>query len=519
MVNAVASRVIPRQRVSKAVAREAAAEAARMRGLVRNADAPESVARVPSRAGDNYQNGQVNVGLRPMGNSRRIFLLDPHLEVQEIEGLAHRIHALSNNEAINSVLIATDDQDDAAMNCLPRYVTEQASPSFGGMNLDFDPSPGSTWHVAGGYDPLKVQGDEDHNKRLLEGIRQLSLATKGEDWGDSSTRIPVITMPHGIVTDGGYALCTGGYVLATRQTSFRILNPSRGLSFDPVGFSYILPRLGFDNQQRSANYKGCGMLLALAGYEANCFDMVETGMATHLVSDSSVLPLLEENLASIPPWNQQRLVRSPPRQYGKTLMTDSNRQFRNKTIAYVIEQLSDHSSNPRNSLPYDFTVTNAGDPALDIDHVPWDSGFFSSDLVDTAAHFDAILAGGKSVEGIMELLREAGDKTSEDIDEQENARIAKELFSRMERQSPLALEVVYRLMKIGVQSTKTMETCMDLEMNVQLKMFQQDDFKAWAAHVSKHGGESKAPAFGGWKHKSVKEVTQAEVDAILEDKI
>ena len=520
MVHAVASRVIPRQRVSKAMAKGALAEAARMRELAQNADAPMSVARIPSRVVGDLglnSNNRNNVILRPMGNSRRIFLMDPHLDAEELEGLAHRIHALSTNEAINSVLIASDDQDDAAMNCLPRYVTELDSPTFGLLSMDFDPSPGSTWHVSGGYDPLKIQDDQEHNMYLLDSLRKLALATKGEDQGKNATRVPVITMPHGIVTDGGFAFCMGGYVLATRQTSFRIMNPSRGLSLDPIGFSFILPRLGWENQQRSAKYRGCGLLLALAGFEANCFDMVETNLATHLVSDSSALPLLEENLATIPPWNQQRLVKNPRRQYGSKLEYDPNQRFRNKTIAYVIEQLSEHSSNPSNSLPYDFSMTNAGDAAFDIDHVPWESGFFSSRLVDTAAHFDSIFKNERSLEGVMDRLRESGNTTSDDVDEQENSRIARELVARMESQSPLALQVTFNLMTLGGLAKSTMEKCMEREMNVQLQMFQQTDFKEWAAHVRKHGGENKAPAFGGWKHKSVKDVTQDEVDAIIQD--
>lgn len=523
MVRAVASRVVPRQRVSKAMAREAAAEGARMRELALNADAPASVARIPTRAGDSFQTA--NVGLRPMGNSRRIFLLDPHLEAEEMEGLAHRIHALSNNESINSVLIASDDNDDSETNCLPRFLTDLDTPHYGGLNMDFDPAPGFTWHVSGGYDPLKLaetlsaDPSQEKSKFLMDSLRKLSLATKGEESGEVSTRVPVITMPHGIVTDAGYALCMGGYVLATRQTSFRIMNPSRGLSFDPVGFSYILPRLGWDYNQRSSKYSGCGMLLALAGYEANCFDMVETGLATHLVSDSAALPLLEYNLASIEPWNQQRLVQKPRRGYGQVLRRDPNAQFRNKTIANVIEQLSEHSSNPGNSLPYDFGITTAGDPALDTDHVPWESGFFSSDLVDTAAHFDNIFKQETSVEGIMERLRETGGKKSDDLEEQENSRIAQEVVSRMERQSPLSLRVIHQLMTMGKRVKNSIEDCMELEMKAQLHMLQQSDFKNWAAHVNKHGGdEKKAPPFGGWKHKNVAEVSTEEVDAMLSDR-
>jgi enoyl-CoA hydratase/carnithine racemase len=390
-----------------------------------------------------------------MGNSRRIFLLDPHMEAEEMEGLAHRIHALANNEAINSVLIASDDQDDLETNCLPRFVTDIENPRYGGLNMDFDPAPQSTWHVSGGYDPLKLaetvsmDGSGEKSSYLLESMRKLALATKGEESGEEATCVPVITMPHGMVTDAGYALCMGGYVLATRQTSFSIKNPSRGLSLDPVGFSYMLPRLGWGHGQRSAKYRGCGMLLALAGYEANCFDMVETGLATHLVSDSAALPILEYDLASIPPWNQQRLVANPTRRYGEPQKSDPNARFRNKIIANIVEQLSEHSCNPGNSLPYDFTVTHVDDPALDTDQVPWDAGFFSSELVDTAAHFDKIFGRELTLEGIMERLREEGSKHSEDEEEQENIRIAKEIVTRMDRQSPLALRVVGGLIVMG----------------------------------------------------------------------
>lgn len=515
MVRAVASRVIPRQRVSKAMAKAIAAEEAMMKDLVQSADAPLSAARIPTRAGSDFR--MANVGMRPMGNSRRVFLLNPYMDADEMEGLAHRIHALSKSEAINSILIATDDEDDLAMNCLPRYVTELNSPHFfGGINMDYDPVPGSTWHVAGGYDPMKLaemvaaaDGAEDKVKFLMDNIRKLALAAKGEQYGENVTRIPVITMPHGIVTDAGYALCMGGYVIATRQTSFRILNPSRGLSFDPVGFSYILPRLGWNHGQRSAKYPGCGMLLALAGYEANCFDMVETNLATHLVSDTSALPLLEYNLSSIPPWNQQRLVEKEKRSYSHPPQGDTNAGFRNKTIAYLIEELSDHSSDPSNSFPFDFSVVHADDPAFDTDHVPWESGFFSSELVDLAAEFHNIFEKEIELEGIMTRFREIAASQSNTVEGQEKSRIAKELVTRMEQQSPLALRVVYQLMKMGIHLTTTMETCMKLEMTAQLNMIRQSDFQEWAKHVRKHGGgdEKKAPAFQGWKHQSVRDVT------------
>jgi enoyl-CoA hydratase/carnithine racemase len=516
MVRAVASRVVPRQRISKAMAKEAASEASRAVRLALNAELPMSVNRIPTRAGADLSASAV--AIRPMGNSRRVFLLDPHMEADEIEGMAHRIRALSKNEGINSVLIATDDKDDQELNCLPRYLTQANEPDFGGVSLDFEPAPNQTWHVSGGYDPLKVAnamsepGAEDKCNYLLESIKKLSMATKGDG---ADTRVPIISFPHGVVTDAGYSLCMGGYVLATRESSFRILNPSRGLSLDPVGFSYILPRLGWEHEQRSSKYPGCGMILALSGYEANSFDMVETGLATHLVSDSAILSTLEHNLASIAPWDQQKLVKKTRHSYGQPPPRDANASLRNVTIANVIDQMSEHSANPANSFPFDFTVTNAEDPALDTDHVPWESGFFSSELVDIAAHLDEIFQQEKTLEGLVERLKEAGSQTSEDPDEQLGIEVAKNLVKSMGRQSPLALSVTYQLMKMGGGRLASLENCMEREAKAQLKMFGRPDFSEWAKHVTKHGGEANAPSFAGWKHESIKAVSTGEVDEIL----
>eukprot|EP00980_Cylindrotheca_fusiformis_P028767 scaffold22642_cov134-Cylindrotheca_fusiformis.AAC.22 len=516
MVRAVASRVVPRQRISKAMAKEAASEALRAERLALNADLPMSVNRIPTRAENDI--GSAGVAIRPMGNSRRVFLLDPHLKAGEMEGLAHRIRALSKNEGINSVLIATDDKDDQELNCLPRYVTQELDPNFGGVSLDFEPAPNQSWHVSGGYDPLSVAqtmsepGSSDKCDFLMESVKKLSMASKGDS---AETRVPVITFPHGVVTDAGYALCMGGYVLATRETSFRILNPSRGLSLDPVGFSYVLPRLGWEHQQRSSKYPGCGLILALAGYEANCFDMVETGLATHLVSGSEILATLEHNLASIAPWNQQKLVKKPKHFYGQLPPRDANASLRNVTIAHIIDQISEHSANSAKSFPFDFSVTNAEDPALDTDHVPWDSGFFSTELVDMAAYFDDIFQQEKTLEGIVERLKEAGSQTTDDPDEQLGVDVANNLVERMESQSPLALSVTYQLMKMGGGRLASVENCMEREAKAQLKLFAGKDFAEWAKHVRKHGGELKAPAFGGWQHESIKAVSASEVDEIL----
>jgi enoyl-CoA hydratase/carnithine racemase len=560
MVRAVASRVSTRYRIPKNMAKEAAEEAARMVEVATSAEVPLTVRRVPTRASD-YTNvadsGKfANVAMRPMGNSRRVFLLDPHLEAEDFEGLAHRIRALSKSEGVNSLLIATDDHvdystetsDNKGGNCLPRFVTQRKEINFSGISLDVDPAPDHTWYVSGGYDPVKIDTNDNYYiDYLLESLRKLAVAVQGVG---TETKIPVISMPHGAVTDGGYALCMGSYVLATEESSVRILNPSRGLSFDPIGYSYILPRLGWEFNQESKNYSGCGMILALSGYEANSSDMIETGLATHLIGGSGILPILEEELATLPPWNQQGLVLKPRQMYGQNnslhnqnhhqqqqnylqqqlqsqrptpnQFNDANGKFRNRSIALLMAQISDVSADSSNDFPFDFTSIyedGCDDASLDTEHVPWGAGFFSSPLVDMAAELDDVFRQESSLEGLIERLKEVAARSDSKNDGDEDfstPALAKELVERMERQSPLSLRVVYQLMKMGSSRKATMENCMAREGKAQRKLMKEPDFRNWLAHVQKFGGvEVKAPPFSAWKHSNVRAVTAEEVDQLI----
>ena len=222
-----------------------------------------------------------SVLIQQIGCTRRVFLLDPHMDVTEIEGLAYRIRALTKNDSINSVLIATDSSDSMLPSSLEdvdhQYVeNESADPGSG-------PEPGKTFFVSAGYDPLRVYTsgdyrDNDKLQRMLNGLSDLTLANRGDS---VNTKVPVIAIPHGAVEDAGFCFLMSSYVMATQESSFRVLNPSRGLSLDPVGLSYMLPRLGQEFKQPAAAFKGCGMILGLMEYEADASDMVETGMATN----------------------------------------------------------------------------------------------------------------------------------------------------------------------------------------------------------------------------------------------
>lgn len=489
--------------------------------------APPSISSIPDDAGE--EAGDAGAFIRPVGCTRRVFLLNPYLTPEEIEGLAYRIRVLGQNDSINSVLIASDDDDPEKTDALPSSALEMDALRRADIDDSwlFPPKPGHTWHTAGGYDPVALYKlgkykDTVAVQSLLDSVQDLALATRGDP---KKSRIPIITIPHGMVHDSGYALCLSSYMIATERTAFRILNPSRGLTFDPVGFSFLLPRLGEEFQQPSAAFKGCGQMLGLMGYEASGEDMVEVGLATHYMENpTAIMGTLERTLAELPPWNQQRYTKKPvqteaERQRLKYTpaydLPDHFRQFRNVSIAGTIEAFTNYRADAAAPYTYnDHDNYEALPASFDFDPIPWHEER-SSNLVDSAASLDDIFRNESSVEGLLERLREvAARNTNKDPEEQETIDVAADLVRRMEEQSPLALKVTYKLMQIGQQPSETLESCMKREKAAQTKLMAKPDFENWAkAQMSIDG--SKAATFTEWTHKSLGDVTGDEVEEIL----
>ena len=241
-----------------------------------------------------------------------------------------------------------------------------------------------------GYDAMQPMSQGDMAD-VLDGVTALAKAT------NSMSKSPVINVLNGLVSDGGYAACMGRYVVATLNARFQIANPSRGLSFDPVGFSYILPRLGKDYNQSSAKYP-VGKILALTGYVANGEDMVATGLATHY-GNWQDLAMLEQTLAQISPYEQQ--VQDT---------VERTKKFKQYAL-------------PENKY-YDAAVANALDAFMAGNAAIRDLGslgdaslgeYRESHLVDYAATFQEIFAED-SVEGILDGLKEATSKEGADED-------------------------------------------------------------------------------------------------------
>jgi len=580
------------------------------------------------------------VAIRQVGCTRRVFLTEPYLTKDEIEGLAYRIRTLTRNGSINSVLVSsaisestagidydlldggggTDgDEDDDAMSMsmsmltLPSSLLERNSPyrydeSYDADAALFPPKPGYAWQVACGYDPLsllpKGGGENDYNNadrgttsvasELLERVRDLALAVRGNsaggngradgggggrrqqprnDWvsfrqhqqqhrqnassnhrgavgggggaasssaATATTKVPVVTVLDGAVEDAGFAFCRASYVLATKEACFAVRNPSRGLSFDPVGLSYTLPRLGSEFGQPSGQYApSCGMILGLTGYQADAEDMMETGLATNYVESSSILGELEMTLSEISPWNQQGLLKNPIKFHGHYQPPwddhDHNAQFRNVAVADAVHCFTDYRADgtdmwdcrpTKDGEEVDASFIIGEDPSLETEYVPWDETR-SSSLVDYASTFHDIFVTEKSVAGILERFREIAGRSAADADEQEGIDVAADFCSRIGKQSPLAVSVVHKLMLIGNRPGETLESCMDRELRVQAKLFGMHDYEAWARYTIKQqkkkrrkGGDDEDVStqhqpFTGWKHRNLDEVTDDEVAELI----
>lgn len=426
-------------------------------------------------------------------------------------------------------------------------------------------------YVSSGYDAHQIYKMGMHadasrlDAELLVPLISLSKSVRGsydESINHSESKVPVITMPHGLVTDAGYSLLLGSYVLATHSTSFQILNPLRGLSFDPVGLSYLLPRVGWEFGQPSAEYSSAiASILALTGYEANAEDMVSTGLATHYIGGPFKLNLLERALSELNSFEYQSLVAPPKRLYGRKLDevdgiipgegvgvgagmgSDVNAQFKNVAVANLIQHVSEYDAagadeygvHLRDDLDDETGLfLKDADPSVTLPEERIQLyGELVSELVNSAATFRDAFAE-PTVEGIMERLREIAATKGEfegKLGYEEDVMVAEQAQSfvvNMEQRSPLALCVTNQLLRKGMDDDETLESCMERERVSQLRLFTKEngDYVRWAESGSgvglvemTHGNSSlirkREDMYSGWKHASVKDVTNDEIQEIV----
>jgi enoyl-CoA hydratase/carnithine racemase len=513
--------------------------------------------------------------IRSIGNSRRVFLLNSSLSPVELDGLSYRIRALASNDAINSIVVA-NPLEDAASNCdmsenttcLSSFMEEGESPSRSvgapwGKHLS--DSMKTLLHenygeglampiVSSGYDARSIYDAGMHKhldqleRELMVPLISLSKAVRGsydETINSSPSKVPLITIPHGLTADAGYSLLLGSYVLATHSTILKILNPLRGLAFDPVGLSYLLPRLGWEFSQTSREYsKACGVLLALTGYEANAEDMVATGLATHYIGSPYKLNILERGLSELNSFAGQALRAKPKTLHGHQHNDayDVNGDFRNVAVGNLIQHISEYDAAGadeygcylRDDLDEETGLfLKDKDPSITLpeERIQMYGEVFSAFVSWGATFQEALLE--PTVEGIIARLEEIAATKAEFEGKsgcEEDVMVAEQaeyLVSNMKQRSPLALRTMHRLLQKGSEENETLETCMEREKTSQMRLFAKEDgdFVRWAESgkgvglVGMKGVASpikeKEDIFSNWNHASVKEVTNDEVEELL----
>ena len=159
--------------------------------------------------------------IRQVGSTRRVFLLKPYMSPAEVEGMAYRIRTLTKNDSISSILVATDDTDDAKNGALPSIVIDRDDPFRVpyGTDAGFSIGPNQTWLVSGGYEPLKLFKTGEHRDakvvaKLMDSVSDLALAMRGDE---RETKIPTISMPHGLIHDGE---CSAGFLEGALGVSY-----------------------------------------------------------------------------------------------------------------------------------------------------------------------------------------------------------------------------------------------------------------------------------------------------------
>jgi len=478
--------------------------------------------------------------IRSIGNSRRVFLVNSSLSPVELDGLSYRIRALASNDAINSILVANPLEDAESIcdmtentTCLSSFMEEGESPSRGvggPWRKHLSDSMKTLLHenygeglampiVSSGYDARSIYDAGMHKhldqleRELMVPLISLSKAVRGsydETINSSPSKVPLITIPHGLTTDAGYSLLLGSYVLATHSTSLKILNPLRGLAFDPVGLSYLLPRLGWEFGQTSREYsKACGVLLALTGYEANAEDMVATGLATHYIGSPYKLNILENVAVGNLIQHISEYDAAGADEYGCYLQDDLDEE----TGLFLKDK----------------------DPSITLaeDRIQMYGEVFSEFVSWGATFQEALLE--PTVEGIIARLEEIAATKAEFEGKsgcEEDVMVAEQaeyLVSNMKQRSPLALRTMHRLLQQGAEDDETLESCMKREKTSQMRLFAKEDgdFVRWAESgkgvglVGMKGVASlikeKEDIFSNWNHASVKEVTNDEVDEIVSD--
>lgn len=459
------------------------------------------------------------VVIREVGTTRRVFLREPVLShVEEVEALAYRVRTLTKNEALSSVMIGNPEVNNREDILSSALQTRDSAVRDEQVDEELDEDAAPCWY---GLDPLAYSycKDEASVQHALHCLSNLSAAFHGDT---KETKIPTISIPDGSIKDAGAALLLSSYVLTTRHSTLSLQNARRGLALDPIGLSYLLPRV-------SDVGATLGLILSLTSLPASSDDLLEARLATHSLESTHGISILEDMLGQLRPWNQQGFLKKPLSYYGDPeSQHDFNSAYRNVGVAEAVlcvASAADNSNEPW-TFEEDFIPPDSPgheDPSLALDDMSWLEDRTSS-LMDAARTFHPILQEEcKSLTQVIQKLEEIGSRTSSDPAEQEGIDVAKEWAERIREASPLAAAATYRLWQEGAQPWESLNSCLTRERNVQAALIlQAEDYRAWSIQETQKRQTSQGAITGEdeeqlptWTYRRIEDVTEGDVDALF----
>eukprot|EP00586_Coscinodiscus_wailesii_P021914 CAMPEP_0172496894 /NCGR_PEP_ID=MMETSP1066-20121228/94667_1 /TAXON_ID=671091 /ORGANISM="Coscinodiscus wailesii, Strain CCMP2513" /LENGTH=470 /DNA_ID=CAMNT_0013269433 /DNA_START=66 /DNA_END=1478 /DNA_ORIENTATION=+ len=429
-----------------------------------------------------------NAVVCPAGTCHSAYLFEPHLAPDETSGLSHRLQIMSRNKSLSSVLISFAEKyyvDNNEGTYTPRssYANSKEA-QFSRMSAALSPEPPHQLSFEGYRHPIPPED----RARTLDALSNLALCTH-----DPRTKIPVVfAAGNATISDGGYALSLcSHYTVCSASATYRVTNPRRGLSFDPIGLSFVLTRLGVDDDDDvlSDLSLAMGRMVSLGGYEMSGTEMVGVGMGTHLVyppgDGDEMVNLLEYELGNLTSFESQVFLERPrvtqaEATYRKqnAIWDDDdlvNQKYKNQTVHELLRDMTDGVSSKVGEV----------------------------DIVTIAAMLKDTLER-ESLEGVIEGFKELQDNDNR------LGRLAKDFLTKFEERSPLALAAVDKLLMKANDNSESLESCAAREKTVLMNLIKGKDYKNWVAN-----GLEKVE----WTHQSINEVSSDEIDELFGDDI
>lgn len=280
--------------------------------------------------------------------------------------------------------------------------------------------------------------------------------------------VPQISIWDGIVMGGGVGISVlGEFRVATEKCVFAMPETAIGL-FPDVGSSAWIPHISINRQSIASDIgdkraaaisedDGVGLLIGLTGCRLNATDLLQTGIATHLVK-SERMEELEEALS-----NLDMSLDDP---------AESRKLIRNT--------LNEFSHEGENDL------------------------FASSMVVQQAENISRTF--GSKVQSVEEIMQRLQALKGEEEASQESRDWASKMHHTLTKMSPISLKLTFEQIRKG-RKLLNLQSCLYMEYRMVMRCMKSWDFREGIRALL----VEKDPNGATWKPATLEEVTSEAV--------